>query len=904
MKIAYLHGLESSIDPKDPKIVWLNDNFKSVYTPKIDYKKKGAFSTILRTIKNMDPHYIVGSSMGGYFAYLIGSKLGIKTILFNPAVVGRSFDPFVDDIDTKGRNGHNLFLGKSDNVINGDDVRKFFGDSGMANVNTEYYNGGHRVPVDVFINSIKKVSGVNEIYNNIQNKHRVMKKFEQFVNEKTSFSQMKKDSKTKEYKEVSQAINNAEEVADIWNMLDPKMFKFTESEFEDIFDEWWNNISSYDSIPDFSRNATWEDAHSLYLHLLPYVSESVVTEGKTSAVYTDPNTGKKYDLQYVSTKKRWELDVMKKGASIYSSAITTIKRDTLAEIQEWLDGYNIDSSWTKGLSESVVTEKREDVGKYNTVKKVIAELGRRPSEQDLATFINNNYYDVTEVERGDDDPTANDKIADLVGFYKFDIEDWETAWADAQNESVVTEAKRAGLSKKETLKVAQKFAAAIAEVDGVKVTVSKDYEEDSFDLDYDGDEYAGGSYIINADGSVVNMAVRTRPTVGTKDDDVKTIVKFMKKHYGKLAKESVVTEARFNYKETGLSGQNLKDVKDGITGIKNALKRGNESAVISNYDLVQQRLQQYGGPDANNFLEKIKQLAGLDESVANEAFSRMSKDAIGNELYAASQELSKYYDWLKAGNDSGKGKTLDSVIALLKKCKSSIKRFNKPEEVKGTAFESFVNEAEDYKYKKNVKLAFDTINDEMFKFRHSLGIKTLTNKDMKLKKKVEVLANVIFDLEKEMKADGLSESKQHSLQTNKINESETVYHKYDFEGMWAQKLGMTREEYVAHFATMTVGVDESSAKDYNGIQFDVKGINFTYTDVGRFYGASVYDVPKTANVSKRAKFSLSEITQFLASIGIKDEVPVRYDTKDLDKICKKLAKKGIVCDHDDSMDVS
>ena len=197
MKIAYLHGLESTIDPKDPKIVWLNNNFESVYTPKIDYKNKGAFNTILRTIKNMDPHYIVGSSMGGYFAYLIGSKLGIKTILFNPAVVGRSFDPFVDDIDTKGRNGHNLFLGKSDNVINGDDVRKFFGDSGMANVNTEYYNGGHRVPVDVFINSIKKVSGVNEIYNNIQNKHRVMEKFEQFVNEKVSSSQIKKDIKTK-----------------------------------------------------------------------------------------------------------------------------------------------------------------------------------------------------------------------------------------------------------------------------------------------------------------------------------------------------------------------------------------------------------------------------------------------------------------------------------------------------------------------------------------------------------------------------------------------------------------------------------------------------------------------------------------------------------------------------------
>jgi hypothetical protein len=92
----------------------------------------------------------------------------------------------------------------------------------------------------------------------------------------------------------------------------------------------------------------------------------------------------------------------------------------------------------KVLEESQVTEKREDVGKYNTVKKVIAKIGRRPSEQELATFITKNYYDVTEVERGDDDPAANDKIADLVAFYKYDIDDWNIAWVDAQNESAKT----------------------------------------------------------------------------------------------------------------------------------------------------------------------------------------------------------------------------------------------------------------------------------------------------------------------------------------------------------------------------------------------------------------------------------------------------------------------------------
>ena len=66
---------------------------------------------------------------------------------------------------------------------------------------------------------------------------------------------------------------------------------------------------------------------------------------------------------------------------------------------------------------------------------------------------------------------------------------------------------------------------------------------------------------------------------------------------------------------------------------------------------------------------------------------------------------------------------------------------------------------EDYKYKKYVAKAFDKINDEMFKFRHSMGIKTLTNKDKELKSKVEKLAMVIFDLQKEMRLAGLTESK-------------------------------------------------------------------------------------------------------------------------------------------------
>ena len=43
-----------------------------------------------------------------------------------------------------------------------------------------------------------------------------------------------------------------------------------------------------------------------------------------------------------------------------------------------------------------------------------------------------------------------------------------------------------------------------------------------------------------------------------------------------------------------------------------------------------------------------------------------------------------------------------------------------------------------------------------------------------------------------------------------INETEVVYHEYDFLGMQAQMANMTREEWIAHYGTATIGsgIDE------------------------------------------------------------------------------------------------
>ena len=159
MKTAYLHGLESSNDPTSLKIIWLNNNFDQVYTPSIKYHNKESFTIIIAHIKKQNPDYIIGSSMGGYFAYLIGATLGIPTILFNPAVIGRSFDPVVDDRNLK-ETSHNVFLGKTDEVIDGALVQSYFSCLDLGEFTYTAYNGGHRVSAEVFIDAIKNVTGV------------------------------------------------------------------------------------------------------------------------------------------------------------------------------------------------------------------------------------------------------------------------------------------------------------------------------------------------------------------------------------------------------------------------------------------------------------------------------------------------------------------------------------------------------------------------------------------------------------------------------------------------------------------------------------------------------------------------------------------------------------------------
>jgi hypothetical protein len=163
--------------------------------------------------------------------------------------------------------------------------------------------------------------------------------------------------------------------------------------------------------------------------------------------------------------------------------------------------------------------------------------------------------------------------------YNVDAEDAiqyvEFGWDIDLNESVNEAEASYGLSKAETKKVAETLAKAISKNDGVKCTVNlKSLEEDSFDLDIDGEEYEGGSYYINDKGEVVNAAITPHEIYGKAESSVEDFIKGLKKPVKESAEvnESKITIKRQyteNYpastvgKHAGVRNKIIEALKDG-----------------------------------------------------------------------------------------------------------------------------------------------------------------------------------------------------------------------------------------------------------------------------------------------------------------------------------------------------
>jgi predicted esterase YcpF (UPF0227 family) len=149
-KIVYLHGLES--ESGGTKVSFLAEK-GMVYAPAIDYKTLD-LNEFIFTLGM--PDLIIGSSMGGYVADIIGSQLGVDVLLFNPALHNRTIiREFNEDYGSEPYK-RTIVLGTEDKVINPELTKKLWSVKGNEAIHDEIEGMGHRTPLDVFINMYNK----------------------------------------------------------------------------------------------------------------------------------------------------------------------------------------------------------------------------------------------------------------------------------------------------------------------------------------------------------------------------------------------------------------------------------------------------------------------------------------------------------------------------------------------------------------------------------------------------------------------------------------------------------------------------------------------------------------------------------------------------------------------------
>ena len=152
MKILFLHGLESSNDSS--KVHFMRALGHDVHAEYMDYKKVlDLYSKTLNSIIDFNPDLIVGSSMGGYFAFHLGTHYKTNLLLLNPALPNRTFDPpILPDGNEKSKIW--ALVGENDDVVRPKENIEILKRAG-AKVSLGDHE--HRTPKEVFEPFFKEV---------------------------------------------------------------------------------------------------------------------------------------------------------------------------------------------------------------------------------------------------------------------------------------------------------------------------------------------------------------------------------------------------------------------------------------------------------------------------------------------------------------------------------------------------------------------------------------------------------------------------------------------------------------------------------------------------------------------------------------------------------------------------
>lgn len=152
MKIFFLHGLESN--NQSTKVDFMRALGHNVNAEYMDYRKVlDLYAKTLNSIIDFNPDLIVGSSMGGYFAYHLGTHYKTNLLLLNPALPNRTFNPpILPDGNEKSKIW--ALVGENDievDPIANEEILK------RAGAKVQIGDHGHRTPKEVFAPFFKEV---------------------------------------------------------------------------------------------------------------------------------------------------------------------------------------------------------------------------------------------------------------------------------------------------------------------------------------------------------------------------------------------------------------------------------------------------------------------------------------------------------------------------------------------------------------------------------------------------------------------------------------------------------------------------------------------------------------------------------------------------------------------------
>ena len=158
MRVLYLHGFESQANCQ--KVRWLREEGHNVDSPTIDYADDRSYENVVKLTKNECYDIIIGSPMGGWFAWNLGKELGTPVLLLNPALHSRSVNPTIGSWVGEDTLMSKVFLalGHMDDVIDPTKTVDWLNENDKRDWNpnnTRRGAYGHRTPKSIFIDIFK-----------------------------------------------------------------------------------------------------------------------------------------------------------------------------------------------------------------------------------------------------------------------------------------------------------------------------------------------------------------------------------------------------------------------------------------------------------------------------------------------------------------------------------------------------------------------------------------------------------------------------------------------------------------------------------------------------------------------------------------------------------------------------